>query len=31
MSSGRATANLTFDHYEIVPQNIADGIAKKNA
>ncbi|MFY7911661.1 MAG: elongation factor G, partial [Emticicia sp.] len=31
MSSGRATANLTFDHYEIVPQNIAEGIAKKNA
>ncbi|CCG98302.1 translation elongation factor G [Fibrella aestuarina BUZ 2] len=29
MSSGRATANLTFSHYEIVPQNIADGVVKK--
>ena len=29
MSSGRSTANLTFDHYEIVPQNIAENIVKK--
>ncbi|ARK10607.1 elongation factor G [Fibrivirga algicola] len=29
MSSGRATANLTFSHYEIVPNNIADGVVKK--
>lgn len=29
MSSGRATANLTFSHYEFVPQNLADGIVAK--
>ena len=29
MSSGRATANLTFAHYEFVPQNIADDVVKK--
>jgi elongation factor G len=29
MSSGRATANLTFSHYEIVPANIADAVVKK--
>ncbi|AQG81779.1 elongation factor G [Spirosoma montaniterrae] len=29
MSSGRATANLTFSHYEIVPQNIADTVVAK--
>jgi elongation factor G len=29
MSSGRATANLTFSHYEFVPQNIADEVIKK--
>lgn len=29
MSSGRATANLTFAHYEFVPQNIADEVVKK--
>ncbi|MGG7662468.1 elongation factor G [Dyadobacter sp. BHUBP1] len=29
MSSGRATASLTFSHYEIVPQNIADGVIEK--
>jgi elongation factor G len=29
MSSGRATANLTFSHYEIVPANIAEGVVKK--
>jgi elongation factor G len=29
MSSGRATANLTFSHYEFVPQNIADEVVKK--
>ncbi len=26
MSSGRATANLTFSHYDFVPQNIAEGV-----
>jgi elongation factor G len=26
MSSGRATASLTFSHYDHVPQNIADGV-----
>jgi elongation factor G len=29
MSSGRATANLTFAHYEFVPQNLAEGIIAK--
>ena len=29
MSSGRATANLTFAHYEIVPNNIAETVVKK--
>jgi elongation factor G len=29
MSSGRATANLTFSHYEFVPQNLAEGIISK--
>ncbi len=29
MSSGRATANLTFSHYEFVPQNIAEEVVKK--
>jgi elongation factor G len=29
MSSGRATANLTFSHYEFVPQNIADTVVAK--
>ncbi len=29
MSSGRATANLTFAHYEIVPNAIAEGVVKK--
>lgn len=29
MSSGRATANLTFAHYEFVPQNLAEGIVTK--
>jgi elongation factor G len=29
MSSGRATASLTFSHYEVVPQNIADGVISK--
>jgi elongation factor G len=29
MSSGRATANLTFAHYEVVPQNISDGVVAK--
>lgn len=29
MSSGRATANLTFSHYEFVPTNLADEIIKK--
>ncbi|MGR3810809.1 elongation factor G [Jiulongibacter sp. NS-SX5] len=31
ISSGRATANLTFSHYDFVPQNIADGVIKKEA
>jgi elongation factor G len=29
MSSGRATAALTFSHYEVVPQSIADQVIKK--
>ncbi|MGA0556175.1 elongation factor G [Larkinella sp. VNQ87] len=29
MSSGRATANLTFSHYEQVPANLAEGIVAK--
>ena len=29
MSSGRATANLTFAHYEVVPNNIAEGVVAK--
>jgi len=29
MSSGRATASLTFSHYEFVPQNLAEGIISK--
>ncbi len=29
MSSGRATANLTFSHYEFVPQALADEVVKK--
>ena len=29
LTSGRATANLTFSHYEQVPQNLADGIIAK--
>jgi elongation factor G len=29
MSSGRATANLTFSHYEILPQNLADQVVSK--
>ncbi|MHA8074383.1 elongation factor G [Aquirufa sp. HETE-40SA] len=29
MSSGRATASLTFSHYEFVPQNIAEEVVKK--
>ncbi len=29
MSSGRATANLTFSHYDFVPQNIAETVSKK--
>ena len=29
MSSGRATANLTFAHYEFVPNNIAEGVVAK--
>ncbi len=30
LSSGRATATLTFSHYEFVPQNIAEEIVKKS-
>ncbi|MFN3784843.1 MAG: elongation factor G [Spirosomataceae bacterium] len=29
ITSGRATANLTFSHYDFVPQNIADAVMKK--
>ena len=29
MSSGRATANLTFAHYEFVPNNIAEAVVAK--
>ncbi|WP_347157142.1 elongation factor G [Pontibacter chitinilyticus] len=29
ITSGRATASLTFSHYEQVPQNLADGIIAK--
>ncbi len=29
MSSGRATASLTFAHYDQVPQNLADAVIKK--
>jgi len=29
MSSGRATASLTFSHYEFVPQNLAEDVVKK--
>jgi len=29
MSSGRATATLTFSHYEFVPQNLAEEVVKK--
>ncbi|MFM1913724.1 MAG: hypothetical protein RIR51_1567 [Bacteroidota bacterium] len=30
LSSGRATATLTFSHYEFVPQNIADEVIKQS-
>ncbi|WP_027000307.1 elongation factor G [Eisenibacter elegans] len=30
ISSGRASANLTFSHYEFVPQNIADDVVAKS-
>jgi elongation factor G len=29
ISSGRASASLTFSHYEQVPQNLAEGIIAK--
>jgi len=29
ISSGRATASLTFSHYEFVPQNLAEGVVAK--
>jgi len=29
ITSGRATANMTFSHYDFVPQNIADEVIKK--
>ena len=29
ISSGRATANLTFSHYDEVPRNIAETVIKK--
>ena len=28
ITSGRATASLTFSHYDQVPQNIAEGVIK---
>ncbi|SOE21155.1 translation elongation factor 2 (EF-2/EF-G) [Spirosomataceae bacterium TFI 002] len=31
ISSGRATANLTFAHYDFVPQNLADDVIKKES
>ena len=30
MSSGRATASLTFSHYDVVPNNIAEEVIKKS-
>ncbi len=30
MSSGRATANLTFSHYEFLPQNLAEAVIAKS-
>ena len=30
LSSGRASASLTFSHYSNVPKNIADDIITKN-
>ena len=30
LSSGRASASLTFSHYNVVPKNIAEEIIKKN-
>jgi elongation factor G len=29
MSSGRATANLTFSHYEILPNNLAENVSSR--
>lgn len=29
ITSGRATANMTFSHYDFVPMNIAEGVIKK--
>jgi elongation factor G len=29
ISSGRASASLTFSHYEILPNNIAEDVIKK--
>jgi elongation factor G len=29
ITSGRATASLTFSHYEQVPQNLSDAIVAK--
>ena len=31
LSSGRASASLTFSHYNNVPKNIADDIIKKSS
>lgn len=31
ITSGRATATLTFSHYDVVPNNIADEIVKKES
>jgi elongation factor G len=31
MSQGRAQYSMQFDHYEQVPQNVADEVRKKTA
>jgi elongation factor G len=29
ITSGRATASITFSHYEIIPQNLAEAVVAK--
>lgn len=29
ISSGRAIANMTFSHYDFIPENIAEEVIKK--